>query len=107
MLGADVANRGEIVLVHSLRSRRALLLAGGCCSSLIAFSLPAAAWAQSPTEVPPVTTDAVPTPGDPNTPQPEAAPGPNTDTTSQGPADNGAIVVTGIRAGLRNSINIK
>ena len=52
------------------------------------------------TQVPP--SDTVTTPGDTNVPQPEAAPGPNADES-----EDGTIVVTGIRAGLRNSINIK
>ena len=43
-----------------------------------------------------------PTPGEPNAPQPPAAPG-----TAPAPTDQGAIVVTGIRASLRNSIQIK
>lgn len=100
---AGTPNRGEKSLLNrSLRLRRAWLLAGGCCSSLIAAALPSEAFAQTVdpvTQVPPVTTDTTPTPGDADVPQPEVAPGPN--------VDEGAIVVTGIRAGLSNSINIK
>ena len=50
---------------------------------------------------PPVTT-TTPTPGEPNAPQPSAAPG----TTAKTP-DEGAIVVTGIRRSLQDSIQIK
>ena len=105
LLVAGAAEQGRESLIHSLRSRRALLLAGGCCSSLLAAAVPSVAWAQTDPAtqtVPPVTADTAPTPGDANAPQPETAPG-----DKAGPADSGAIVVTGIRAGLRNSINIK
>src|SRR3982751_2505192 len=89
-------NRGEKSLSKcSPRARRALLLAGGCCSSLIALGLPSMAFAQTPDQTTTQPPDTAPTPGDANVPQPATAPGtvpPNT--------DNGAIVVTGIRAGL-------
>jgi len=82
---------------RSLRSRTAWLLAGGCCSSLFAAAaFPSQALAQA--------TDQA-TPGDPNAPQPTAAPG---DTNAQPPADqSGAIVITGIRRSLQDSIQIK
>jgi len=86
-----VPNRGEKSLViRSLRSRRAMLLAGGCCSSLLALALPAPAFAQ--------TTDQTGT----GSAQPAAA-----DVNAQPPADKDAIVVTGIRRSLQDSINIK
>ncbi|MEA3081282.1 MAG: iron complex outerrane recepter protein, partial [Sphingomonadales bacterium] len=78
-------------MTNSPRSRRALLLAGGCCSSLLAVGLPSEAWAQS---TPDQTTATQPAdangPGDVNAPQ-----------------DKGAIVVTGIRRSIQNSIQIK
>ena len=96
-------------MIHSLRSRRALLLAGGCCSSLLAAAaLPSEALAQTtdPNQLPPpVTTATTPAPGDPNAPQPSTAPGPDTSTNND--TGQGAIVVTGIRGGIRSSINIK
>ena len=83
------------------------MLAGGCCSSLLAIALPSEAWAQTTdpaAQVPPVTTATTPAPGDPNAPQPATAPGPDTSSNDTG---QGAIVVTGIRGGIRSSINIK
>jgi iron complex outermembrane recepter protein len=85
-------------LVHSLRSRRALLLAGGCCSSLLPFALPSQALAQAtdPTaQVPPATTTTTATtePGDANAPN----------ATPQ----SGAIIVTGMRKSVQDSIQIK
>jgi iron complex outermembrane receptor protein len=78
---------------RSLRSRRALLLAGGCCSSLLAAALPSEAWAQPAPDQTAATQPADATgPGDVNTTQPE---------------DKNAIVVTGFRRSLQDSINIK
>jgi iron complex outermembrane receptor protein len=93
-------NRGEKSLPNrSLRSRRAWLLAGGCCASLIAAVLPSEAWAQTapPDQTNPDTQQQDQqqqqpvTPGEPNTTKPE----------------EGAIVVTGIRRSLQDSIQIK
>jgi iron complex outermembrane receptor protein len=91
--------RGEkLVPTRSSRARRALLLAGGCCSSL--FMLPSAALAQTApdqtnpdTQVPPPAPakQQPTTPGEPNAPQPEGS----------------AIVITGFRHSLQNSIQIK
>src|SRR6476620_5003235 len=108
MLGADVAKQGRDLLTHSLRSRRALLLAGGCCSSLLGAALPSQALAQGTDPAaqvppPPLATEATPTPGEPNATQPSTPPGPNANI----PSDSGAIVVTGIRRSLQNSIQIK
>src|SRR5258708_3735936 len=73
---------------------RALLLAGGCCSSLLALAIPSEALAQTAGQAaqptPPAETN--PAPGDVNTVQPN---------------NPSAIVITGIRASLRNSIQIK
>jgi len=81
---------------RSLRSRTAWLLAGGCCSSLFAAAaLPSQALAQAADQA---------APGDPNAPQPATAPG---DVSTQPPADQGSIVITGIRRSLQDSINIK
>jgi iron complex outermembrane receptor protein len=81
---------------RSLRSRTAWLLVGGCCSSLFAVAFPSQALAQASDQTAPV---------DPNAPVPPAtAPG---DVQAQPPADSGAIVVTGIRRSLQDSINIK
>jgi iron complex outermembrane receptor protein len=77
----------------SLRSRRALLLAGGCCSALLAAGLPSAALAQTADPAAPA-------------PAPDAATGPG-DANATQPADNGAIVITGYRRSLQNSIDIK
>jgi len=80
------------LVIRPLRSRRAMLLAGGCCSSLLALALPAAAFAQT-TDPASQTDQAAPTaPGDVNT---------------QEPADKNAIVVTGFRRSIANSIAIK
>jgi len=68
-----------------------MLLAGGCCSSLLALALPAPAFAQ--------TTDQTGT----GSAQPAIA----ADVNAQPPADKDAIVVTGIRRSLQDSINIK
>ena len=73
-------------------SRRALLLAGGCCSSLLALALPAPAFAQTTDQPAPTDQPVATGPGDVNT---------------QPPADKDAIVVTGIRRSLQDSINIK
>src|SRR3954451_18425738 len=91
---AGGANEGRERLSNRSGLSRALLLAGGCCSSLFAVALPSAAQAQTTdqqdqTVQPPETT---PTPGEPNAPQPATPPG-----TIPPPTDNGAIVVTGIR----------
>ena len=84
---------------RSLRSRTAWLLAGGCCSSLLAAAFATPAFAQSVDQAKPV---------DPNAPAPAPAPstGPGQPNAQQ-PADEGAIVVTGIRRSLQDSINIK
>lgn len=89
-------NRGEKSLFNrSLSSRRALLLAGGCCSSLLA--VPTSALAQQAADQPAQTaqqappTDTAPTPGDAN--------------TSSQPSD--AIVITGFRRSLKASIDTK
>jgi iron complex outermembrane receptor protein len=83
---------------HFGDSRRALLLAGACSTAIAVCMLPAAAYAQTVTatesadaaaqEPPPA--DTAPTPGDPNAQQ-----------------EGDEIVVTGIRAGVRSSINLK
>src|SRR3954453_19923043 len=78
----------------SPRSRRALLLAGGCCSSLLAFALPTAAFAQAADQP------------DPNAVQPAPATAPG-DANVQPAPDKGAIVVTGIHRSIANSIAIK
>ena len=78
---------------RSLRSRRALLMAGGCCSSLLAAALPSEAWAQSTTDQTTAT-------------QPAGTAGPG-NVNAQPPADEGAIIVTGFRQSLQNSISIK
>jgi iron complex outermembrane receptor protein len=85
---------------RSLRSRIAWLLAGGCCSSLVAVAFPSQALAE--------TAAGQAAPVDPNAPAPAPAPatGPG-DTNAQQPADTGTIVVTGFRQSLQNSINIK
>jgi iron complex outermembrane receptor protein len=80
---------------RSLRSRTAWLLAGGCCSSLLAAAFAPPASAQAADQ---------PAPVDPNAPAPATNPG---ETNAQQPADSGAIVVTGIRRSLQDSINIK
>src|SRR5437868_5603575 len=74
---------------RSLRSRTAWLLAGGCCSSLLAAAFATPALAQTADQTAPV---------DPNAPAPAPAPstGPGQPNAQQ-PADSGAIVVTGIR----------
>jgi iron complex outermembrane receptor protein len=78
-----------------------MLLVGGCCSSLLAWALPSAAFAQSttdqtaPTQPPPAATgqaETQPAPGDTNVIQPK---------------EPGAIVITGIRRSIRDSIEIK
>jgi iron complex outermembrane receptor protein len=80
---------------RSPRSRRALLLAGGCCSALLAAALPSEALAQTTDQAaqaqPPADTN--PAPGDVNTVPPKE-PG-------------AAIVVTGIRRSIQDSIAIK
>ena len=72
---------------------------------MLAAAVPSAAWAQTDPAtqtVPPITADTAPTSGDPDAPQPATAPGPSTRAD-----DSGAIVVTGIRGGIRSSVNIK
>src|SRR3982751_5792722 len=92
-------NRGEKSLSKcSPRARRALLLAGGCCSSLIVLGLPSTAFAQ--------TTDQT----NPDAQQPEPVPAPVTapgDVNAPQPKETGAIVVTGIRKSIADSLNIK
>lgn len=88
------------MLNRSLRSRTAWLLAGGCCSSLLAAAFATPAVAQTADQPVPVDPNAPPPPA----PAPSPAPG---DTNAQQPADSGAIVVTGIRRSLQDSINIK
>jgi len=82
---------------RSTRARRALLLAGSCCSSIV--MLPTVAFAQAtPDQTQPTTQQPkkpVPvTPGEPNAPQAKQQ-------------DQGAIVVTGFRRSLQDSIQIK
>src|SRR6185369_4923072 len=90
---AACPNRGEKSLViRPLRSRRAMLLAGGCCSSLLALALPAQAFAQTADQTTQTDQSVATGPGDVN---------------AQPPADKDAIVVTGIRRSLQDSINIK
>src|SRR5438477_11831322 len=86
----DWSKRGDNRLLnHSLRTRRALLLAGGCCSALIAAALPSEALAQTAPQPP---ADTTPAPGDVNTIPPK---------------EPGAIVITGIRHSIHDSIEIK
>src|SRR3982751_1113089 len=89
-------NRGEKLVPNpSSHARRALLLAGGCCSSLVMLS--SAAFAQAAPDQTNPDAQQLPakqkptTPGEPNTTQ----------------QNEGAIVVTGIRRSLQNSIQIK
>jgi len=83
-------------LFHSPRSRRALLLAGGCCSSL--FMLPSMALAQT-------TPDQTNPDTQPPPPAQTTAPGEPNTTKKAPPGD--AIIVTGIRRGLQDAIQIK
>jgi iron complex outermembrane receptor protein len=86
---------------HTSQARRALLLAGGCCSSLLALAIPSQARAQ--TANPQDQTDQAnpePQPGS------DAAPAPGDVNATKKP-EPGAIVVTGIRRGLQDSIQIK
>jgi iron complex outermembrane receptor protein len=76
---------------------------------MIVAALPSAAFAQTTdpnqaTQPDPNAPAAAtsPTPGEPNAPQPKTPPGPNANT-----GDEGAIVVTGIRRSLQDSIQIK
>jgi len=95
--------QGRVNLLNtSLRSSRALLLAG---TSLLLLA-PSAAFAQE-TPPPPAEPQAVDQtqPTDPAT-QPEDSTQPG-NVNAQPPADEGAIVVTGIRRSLQDSINIK
>jgi len=69
-----------------------MLLAGGCCSSLLALALPAQAFAQTADQTTQTDQSVATGPGDLN---------------AQPPADKDAIVVTGIRRSLQDSINIK
>ena len=80
------------MVIRPLRSRRAMLLAGGCCSSLLALALPAQAFAQTADQTTQTDQSVATGPGDVN---------------AQPPADKDAIVVTGIRRSLQDSINIK
>ena len=80
------------MVIRPLRSRRAMLLAGGCCSSLLALALPAQAFAQTADQTTQTDQSVATGPGDLN---------------AQPPADKDAIVVTGIRRSLQDSINIK
>jgi len=52
---------------HSTHARRALLLAGGCCSSLLALTIPSEALAQTAAAQPAPLPDTSPAPGDVNT----------------------------------------
>ena len=80
----------------SSRTRRALLLAGGCCSSL--FLVPTTAFAQT-------TPDQT----DPNAqqPPPPATTTPGEPDTTQKEPESNAIVITGLRRSLQDSIEIK
>ena len=80
-----------------MRSRRALLLAGGCCSALIAAALPTEALAQTADQ----TTGHSQNAQQPNT---TTATG---DVNAQQPNDKNAIIVTGIRRSLQDSIRLK
>jgi iron complex outermembrane recepter protein len=99
-----MGKRGEKVLFNRSGSSRALLLAGVCSSSLLIAALPSQASAQTapdqtnpdqpnPDQTPPATPQTGP--GEPNAPQAKTKP------------NEGAIVVTGIRKGLQDSIQIK
>ena len=85
------------MLGTSLRSSRGLLLAG---TSLLLFA-PSAVFAQDTTQPP----DEQPQPVDVAV-QPEDTTQPG-NVNAQPPADEGTIVVTGIRRSLQDSINIK
>ncbi|HJR82500.1 MAG TPA: TonB-dependent receptor [Sphingomicrobium sp.] len=88
------------MLGTSLRSNRGLLLAG---TSLLFFAS-SAAFAQDttqPTDEQPVDQQQ---PVDSTQPEDSTQPG---DVNAQPPADDGTIVVTGIRRSLQNSIQIK
>jgi iron complex outermembrane recepter protein len=89
-------------LVNRSSRSRALLLAGGCCSSLLALGLPSTAFAQTADQPTAQQPEPGTQPGDANVPQPATAPG----TVGANP-DSGAIVITGFRRSLQNSINIK
>ena len=86
---------------RSTHARRALLLASGCCLPLV--MLPSAAFAQTAPAQPDPNAQQqqqpTPTPGAPATP-PKAKP-------QQPPPEEGAIVVTGFRRSLQDSIQIK
>jgi len=97
---AQLRKGEKIVPNKSLLSRRAMLLAGGCCSSLFIAVIPTAAYAQDATAQQNTT---------PNQPQ-------SGDTTATGPGETdvaqpavpaGTIVVTGIRRGIQDSQAIK
>lgn len=92
---AQVQQGRESLSNRSVRSRSAWLLAG--CSSLFALTLPAPAVAQ---DQPPPTTQAQ------TDARKDVTPGPG-DTEAAKKEQAGAIVVTGIRGGIRSSINIK
>jgi iron complex outermembrane receptor protein len=76
-----------------LRSRRAIFLAGAGSTSLIACTFASPAWAQA-------------TPPAPDAQQPDTSPAPG-DANVKEPTAEGAIVVTGIRRSLQDSIQIK
>ena len=92
-------------MIHSLRSRRALLLGGVCCTSLFAAALPSAAAAQTtsnqtdPNAQQPATTPPE-TPGNTNA-KPKPKPG------QPAPVPEGTIVVTGIRRSIQDLLAIK
>jgi iron complex outermembrane receptor protein len=89
-----LAKRGEKSLPnHTLRSRRALFLAGVGCTSLMAFTFASPVFGQTA----PPTSD---------TQQPDTSPQPG-ETNATAPADQGVIVVTGIRRSIQDSIAIK
>ena len=81
-------------MFNTPRSRRALLLAGGCCSSL--FMLPSMAFAQ------PTQDQTNPDAQQPQAQQPTTPGEPNTTKPAEG-----AIVVTGFRRSLQDSIALK
>jgi iron complex outermembrane receptor protein len=80
----------------SLLSRRAMMLAGGCCSSLLMAVIPSAAFAQD------AAAQQSP-PGD----QTQPAEGPGATNATPPKSEPGAIVVTGIRRSIQDSVAIK
>jgi iron complex outermembrane receptor protein len=79
----------------SLLSRRAMMLASGCCSSLLMVAMPSAASAQDATQQNPPADQT----------QPVEAPGATNATPPKG--QSGAIIVTGIRRSIQDSVEIK